>query len=215
MLCQQGIHGTDGTFPHTPLIWNIPSPLELLTGQKARTSLPSILWGNSTTWEHHEASHQEAVNGYSEELSIWTHEPGQTVWCFDTFDKMWKPAVILEPAPKPHSYWCRIENSNQKLRRTWLHIKPHLNTTECKEKQMLSSTQMEENHTFQFAPAVDRNESLFPTITSLPDTPSNVPDRSPTVRKSANPSTQMEPLRRATRLTKWVQISFYVYISVR
>ena len=97
-----------------------------------------------------------------------------------------------------------MENSNQKLRRTQLHIKPHLNTTECEEKQMLSSTQMEENHTFQFAPAVDRNKSLIPTIASLPDTPSKVPDRSPTVRKNATPSTPMKPLRRSTRKTKGV-----------
>ena len=83
----------------------------------------------------------------SEEISISTYEVGQMVWCFDTLNKILKPAVILEPAPKPHSYWCRMENSNQKLRRTQLHIKPHLNTMECKEKQMLSSTQMDENHT--------------------------------------------------------------------
>ena len=83
------------------------------------------------------------------------------------------------------------------------YIKPHLNTTECKEKQMFSSTQMEENHTFQFAQAVDRNESLIPTIASLPDTLSKVPDRSPTVKKSATPSTPMEPLR-STRITKGV-----------
>ena len=24
--------------------------------------------------------------------------------------KICRPAVILEPAPKPHSYWCRMEN---------------------------------------------------------------------------------------------------------
>ena len=67
---------------------------------------------------------------------------------------------------------------------------------------MLSSTQMEENHTLQFGPAVDRNESLIPTIASLPDTPSKVPDRSSTFRKSTIPSTPMEPLRRSTRITK-------------
>ena len=56
---------------------------------------------------------------------------------------------------------------------------------------MLSKTQMEENHTFLFAPAVDRNESLITTIASLPNTPSKVPDRSPMVRKNATPSTPM------------------------
>ena len=54
----------------------------------------------------------------SEELSISTYESGQTVWCFNTLNEIWKPAMILEPAPEPHSYWCRMENSNLKLRRT-------------------------------------------------------------------------------------------------
>ena len=144
----------------TPLMGNIPSPLELLTGQKHSTGLPSIPRGNSTRREYHEALIRKQQMDISEELSISTYEPGQTVLCFDTLEKIWKPAVILEPAPKPHSYWCRMANSNQKLRRTLLHIKPHLNTTECEEKQMLLSTKMEENHTFQFTPAVNRNEFL-------------------------------------------------------
>ena len=69
---------------------------------------------------------------------------------------------------------------------------------------MLFNTQMEENHTFKFTPAVDRNESLIPTIASLPDTPSKVPDRSPTVRKHATPFSPMKPFRRSTRITKGV-----------
>ena len=69
---------------------------------------------------------------------------------------------------------------------------------------MLSSTQMEENHTFEFTPAVDRHESLKPTIASLPDRPSKVPDRLPTVRKSTAPSTPIKSLRRSTRITKGV-----------
>ena len=73
----------------------------------------------------------------SDELSISTYEPGQMVWCFDTIDRIWKPAIILEQAPEPHSYWCKMEDSTQKLQRRRLHIKPHLNTTRCKEKQML------------------------------------------------------------------------------
>ena len=113
---------------------NIPSLLELLTGWKPRTGLPSIQWRNSTTREHCEALIKKQQMDISEELSISTYEPGQTVWCFDTLDKIWKPAVILEPAPDPHSCWCRINNSNQKFRRIWLHIKPHLNTAECEEK---------------------------------------------------------------------------------
>ena len=63
---------------------------------------------------------------------------------------------------------------------------------------------MEENHTFQFTPAVNMNESLIPTIASLPNTPSKVPDRSPTVRKNTTPSTPMEPFRRSSRIMKGV-----------
>ena len=48
---------------------------------------------------------------------------------------------------------------------------------------MLSSIQMEENHTFQFTPTIDGNESPIPTVASLPETLSKIPDRSPTVRK--------------------------------
>ena len=87
----------------TLLMGNIPSPLEILTGQKPRTGSASIPWGNSTTRKYHEALIKKQQMDISEELSISTCEPGQTVWCFDTF-KIWKPAVILEPAPEPHPY---------------------------------------------------------------------------------------------------------------
>ena len=202
----------------TPIIGNIPLPLEFLTGQKPRISLHSIPWGNLATRKYCEALIHKQQMDISEELSISTYEPGQTVWCFDTLDKIWKPAVIIEPAPEPHSYWYRMKKSNQKLRRTWLHIKLCLNTTESKEKQMLSSTKMEENHTFQYTPAINRNESPIPTIASLPNTPSKVPDRSPTVRKITTPSTPVEPSRRSTKVTKgvapkWLIINWHIWTN--
>ena len=49
----------------------------------------------------------------SDEVSISTYEPGQTVWCFNTIDRIWKPAIILEQALEPHSYWCKMEDSTQ------------------------------------------------------------------------------------------------------
>ena len=98
------------------------------------TNLPSMPQGNSTTKEYCKALIKKQQMDILEELSISTYELGQTVWCFNTLDKIWKPAVILEPAPTRHSYWCKMEESNQKLRRTQLHIKPCLNTTECEEK---------------------------------------------------------------------------------
>ena len=101
----------------TPLTGNIPSPLELLTGQKPKTNLPSMPQGNSITKEYCKALIKKQQMDISEKLSISTYEPGQTVWCFDTLDKIWKPTMILEPAPEPHSYWCKMEESNQKFRK--------------------------------------------------------------------------------------------------
>ena len=72
----------------TPITGNIPSPLELLTSQKPRTSLPFIPKGNSTTREHCEALIKRQQMDISEELSISTYEPGQTVWCFNTLEDM-------------------------------------------------------------------------------------------------------------------------------
>ena len=83
----------------TPLTGNIPSPFELLTGQNPRTNLPSMPQGNSTSKEYHKALLKKQQMDILEELSISTYEPGQTVWCFDTLDKIWKPAMILEQLP--------------------------------------------------------------------------------------------------------------------
>ena len=48
---------------------------------------------------------------------------------------------------------------------------------------------MEENHTFQYTPAINMNESPVPTIACLPDTPSKVPDR------PDRPNQQLEKLQ--------------------
>ena len=79
----------------TLIMGNIPSPLEFLTGQKPRTGLPSIPCGNSTTREYHEALIKKQQMDISEELSISTYEPGQTVWGFDTLNKIWRDVIIL------------------------------------------------------------------------------------------------------------------------
>ena len=73
---------------------------------------------------------------------------------------------------------------------------------------MISSTLMEENHPFQFIPAMDGNESPIPTIASPPETSYKVPDGLSMDRKSTTPSTShctpMELVRRSTRITKGV-----------
>ena len=68
--------------------------------------------GNSITKEYHEALNKKQQVDISEKLSISTYDLGQTVWCFDTLGKIWKPAMILELAPEPFSYWCKMKESN-------------------------------------------------------------------------------------------------------
>ena len=63
---------------------------------------------------------------------------------------------------------------------------------------------MEENHAFQYIPAIKRNESPIPTIASLPNTPSKSSDSSSTARKIVTPSTPVESSRRSNRITKGI-----------
>ena len=186
-----------------PLTANIPSPLELLTGCKPQMNFPSMPWDTSINREYHEALIKKHQMDISNELSISTYEPGQTVWCFDTIDRIWKPAIILEQAPELHSYWCKMEDSIQKLWRTWLYIKPCLNMTECEEKQMLEKNQTMEN-TFQYTSGMKGNELSIPNITSLPNTSSQSSDDTLAVKDTTMPSTTNMPLRRSARTMKGI-----------
>ena len=133
----------------------------------------------------------------SDELSISTYEPGQMVWCSDTIDRIWKPAIILEQASKPQSYWCKMEDSMQRLYRTCLHIEPHLNTTKCKEKQMFDKNQTEE--TFQYTSGMHKNE-LLPKMPSQ----SHSKDDTLDVKETSTPSTPNIPFRRSVRTMKGI-----------
>ena len=68
----------------------------------------------------------------------------------------------------------------------------------------MNLTQMEENHAFQCTPAIQRNGSPIPTITSLLNMPSKSSDNSSTSKKIVTPSTPAESLRRSTRMTKGI-----------
>ena len=74
--------------------------------------------GNSTTKEYHEALIKKQQMDILEEFPFQPMSQDKQFCVFDTLDKIWKPAVILVTAPKPHLYWCKMEDSNQKLRRT-------------------------------------------------------------------------------------------------
>ena len=191
-------------YRRTPLTAHIPSPLELLTGCKLWMKFPSMPHDISINKEYYEAIIKKQQMDISDKLSISTYEWGQTVWCFDTVDRIWKPAIILEQAPEPHSYWCKMEDSTQKLQRTWLHIKLHLNMTECEEKQMLEKNQTEEN-TFQYISGIKGNELSIPNITSLPNMSSQPSDDTLAIKEATTtPSTPNIPLRRFAGTTKGI-----------
>ena len=130
----------------------------------------------------------------SDKLSISAYELGQMVWCFDTIDRICKPAIILEQASELHSYWHKMEDSMERLHRTHLHIKPHLNTTKCKGKQMMEKNQTEE--TFQYTSGMHKNELL-------PKTPSQSHSKDDTldVKETSTPNI---PLRRSTKSMKGI-----------
>ena len=98
----------------TLLTGNIPSPLELLTDWKPRTSLPSILQRSSTTREHHEALIKKPQMDISEELSISTYEPGQTVGVSIYFTRYVSQLWFLSQHPNliPTGVGWNIPNRN-------------------------------------------------------------------------------------------------------
>ena len=54
----------------------------------------SMLQDNSSNREYHEALIKKQQMDNSDELSISTYELGHMVWCFDTIDRIWKPAIF-------------------------------------------------------------------------------------------------------------------------
>ena len=90
-----------------------------------------------------------------------------------------------------------MEDSKQRLCRTHLHIKPHLNTTECEERQMLEKNQTDKS--FQHTSGMHKNE-LLPKILSK----SHSKDDTLDVKETSTPSTPNIPLRRSARTTKGI-----------
>ena len=84
-------------------------------------NLPSMPKDISINKEYCEAIIKKHQIDISDELSILSYESGQTVWCFNTIDRIWKPAIILEQAPEPHSYWCKMEDYTQNMKNTTSH----------------------------------------------------------------------------------------------
>ena len=108
----------------TPIVGNLPSPLEALTGCRPRTSLPQIPSSVGRSVKNSNIrkelmKHQPSISKhFTMEL-----EPGQPVFMKEVCGNVRKTGVIDQPAKEPESYWVKFPD-NSILRRTRSMIKP-------------------------------------------------------------------------------------------
>ena len=108
----------------TPIVCNIPSPLEALTGRKLRTFLRQIPSRVAKTVETSRIR-KELITC---QPSTSTHfpmelEPEQPVFVKEGHGNVWKTGIIDQPSKEPESYWVKFPD-NSILRRTRSMIKP-------------------------------------------------------------------------------------------
>ena len=108
----------------TPISSTLPSPLEMLTGRRPRSSLPQL---PSSIGKNMETSRicQELLRRQPNNTSTGAMdlEPGQPVFVKEVNGNVWRTATVDQPAAEPHSYWVRFPD-NSILRRTRSMIKP-------------------------------------------------------------------------------------------
>ena len=108
----------------TPISSTLPSPLEMLTGRRPRSTLPqlpSTIGKNVETSKICEELLERQPNtstGSPMEL-----DPGQPVFVMEVSGNVWKTDTVDQPAAEPDSYWVRFPD-NSILRRTRATIKP-------------------------------------------------------------------------------------------
>ena len=105
----------------TPINSNLPSPLEVLTGRRPHSTLPSAIGNNMETSKICQELLRRQPNtstGSTMEL-----EPGQPVFVKEVNGNVWKTAIVDQPAARPESYWVKFPD-NSILRRTRVMIKP-------------------------------------------------------------------------------------------
>ena len=108
----------------TPISSTLPSPLEMLTGRRPRSTLPQL---PSSVGKNMETSriHQELLGRQPNNTSMGAMdlELGQPVFVKEVNGNVWRTATVDQPAAEPDSYWVRFPD-NSILRRTRSMIKP-------------------------------------------------------------------------------------------
>ena len=107
-----------------PIVENLPSPLEALTGCRLRTSLPQIPSSVGKTVEN-SRMRQELIKRQPITSNHFTMElkPGEQVFMKEVHGNVWKTDVINQTAKESESYWVKFPD-NSILRRTRSMIKP-------------------------------------------------------------------------------------------
>jgi hypothetical protein len=114
----------------TPISSELPSPLQILTGRKPRTRLPSLPSANARTFP---GAREVLLNRQKQQAEAYNRNTGSTltplvlgqpVWILDQpYGKNWKPAVVHEVAEEVNSYFLRVPDGAI-YRRTRSMIRP-------------------------------------------------------------------------------------------
>ena len=107
----------------TPISSTLPSPLEMLTGRRPRSTLPQLplsIGKDMETSRIQELLRRQPSTSTGAHMEL---DAGQPVFVKEVSGNVWKTATVDQPAAEPDSYWVRFPD-NSILRRTRLMIKP-------------------------------------------------------------------------------------------
>ena len=108
----------------TPISSTVPSPLEMLTGRRTRSTLPQLPSSIGKTMDtsriQEELLRRQPNNTSTGAMDL---DPGQPVFVKEVNENIWRTATVDQPAAEPDSYWVRFPD-NSILRRTRSMIKP-------------------------------------------------------------------------------------------
>ena len=109
----------------TPISSTLPSPLEMLTGRRPRSSLPQLPSSIGHNMETSRICQELLRRQPNSNTSTGTMdlEPAQPVFVKEVNGNIWRTATVDQPAAEPDSYWVRFPY-NSILRRTRSMIKP-------------------------------------------------------------------------------------------
>ena len=153
----------------TPLDSNLPSPAELLSGRRFRTTLPAVFHRGSGSSEVQQKlmQKQKVAAEYYDRTATPKHElvPGQPVRLYNKDSKSWEPATVTERANTPRSYVVERESGGVPLRRNRQHLRSTVETWGAGESTTEPAT---EPHVEAVEPAAGVTKQITDPVISRP-----------------------------------------------